>query len=144
MTEKKAALHRLEDYSQDQIAELLSRTVDDLSPYMTQVAPVIEQVLERGDAALLALAEKFDNADMTGKQVLATKEETDAAFDQLDPDLIDALGYAADNIRRFHEQQKPGQEWSVEIRPGVDVGERAFPFKKLLYIRRVAKVAFRQ
>ena len=81
MTEKKAALHRLEDYSQDQIAELLSRTADDLSPYMTQVAPVIEQVLERGDAALLALAEKFDNADMTGKQVLATKEETDAAFD---------------------------------------------------------------
>ena len=46
MTEK-AALHRLEDYSQDQIAELLSRTADDLSPYMTQVAPVIEQVLER-------------------------------------------------------------------------------------------------
>ena len=69
MTEKKAALHRLEDYSQDQIAELLSRTADDLSPYMTQVAPVIEQVLEKGDAALLALAQKFDNADMTGKQL---------------------------------------------------------------------------
>ena len=131
MTEKKAALHRLENYSQDQIAELLSRTADDLSPYMTQVAPVIEQVLERGDAALLALAEKFDNADMTGKQLLATKEETDAAFDQLDPDLIDALGYAADNIRRFHEQQKPEQEWSVEIRPGIDVGERAFPIQKV-------------
>ena len=72
MTEKKAALHRLEDYSQEQVAELLSRTADDLSPYMTQVAPVIEQVLEKGDAALLALAEKFDNADMTGKQLLAT------------------------------------------------------------------------
>ena len=56
MTEKKAALHRLEDYSQDQIAELLSRTADDLSPYMTQVSSVIEQVLERGDAALLALS----------------------------------------------------------------------------------------
>ena len=131
MTEKKAALHRLEDYSQEQVAELLSRTADDLSPYMTQVAPVIEQVLEKGDAALLALAEKFDNADMTGKQLLATKEEIDAAFDQLDPDLIDALGYAADNIRRFHEQQKPEQEWSVEIRPGIDVGERAFPIQKV-------------
>ena len=46
MTEKKAALHRLEDYSQDQIAQLLSRTADDLSPYMSQVAPVIEQVLK--------------------------------------------------------------------------------------------------
>ena len=131
MTEKKAALHRLEDCSQDQIATLLSRTEDDLSLYMAQVAPVIEQVREGGDAALLALAEKFDSADMTGKQILATKAETDAAFNQLDPDLIDALGYAADNIRRFHEKQKPEQNWSVEIRPGIDVGERTFPIQKV-------------
>ena len=63
MTEKKAALHRLEDYSPNQIAALLSRTEDDLSPYMAQVAPVIEQVRKGGDAALVALAEKFDNAN---------------------------------------------------------------------------------
>ncbi len=131
MTEKKAALHRLEDYSLDQIAALLSRTEDDLNPYMVQVAPIIEQVREGGDAALAALAEKFDNADMTGKQLLATKVETDAAFDQLEPDLVDALGYAAENIRRFHEHQKPKQDWSFEIRPGVDVGERAFPIQKV-------------
>ena len=56
MTEKKAALHRLEDYSLDQMSALLSRTGDDLSPYMAQVAPVIEQVREGGDAALAALA----------------------------------------------------------------------------------------
>ena len=142
MTEKKAALHRLEDYSRDQIATLLSRTEDDLSLYMAQVAPVIEQVREGGDAALVALAEKFDNADMTGKQLLATKAETDAAFDQLDPDLIDALGYAADNIRRFHEKQKPEQNWSVEIRPGIDVGERTFLFRKLLYSPRRGKRQF--
>ncbi|MBL81394.1 MAG: histidinol dehydrogenase [Rhodospirillaceae bacterium] len=131
MTEKKAALHRLEDYSLDQMSALLSRTGDDLSPYMAQVAPVIEQVREGGDAALAALAEKFDNADMSGKQLLATKVEINAAFDQLEPDLIDALGYAADNIRRFHEHQKPERDWSVEIRPGIDVGERAFPIKKV-------------
>ena len=144
IAEKKTALHRLEDYSPDQIAALLSRTEDDLSPYMAQVAPVIEQVREGGDAALVALAEKFDKADMTGKQLLATKVETDAAFDQLEPHLIDALGYAADNIRRFHEHQKPDQEWSVEIRPGLMSVNGPFPFKKLLYIRRVAKAAFRQ
>ncbi len=131
MTEKKAALHRLEDCSQDQIAALLSRTEDDLSPYMVQVASIIEQVRDGGDAAIVALAEKFDNADMTGKQLLATKAEIDAAFDLVDPDLVDALDYAADNIRRFHEQQKPEQDWSVEIRPGIDVGERVFPIQEV-------------
>ncbi len=131
MTEKKAALHRLDDYSQDQIAALLSRTEDDLSPYMAQVASIIEQVRDGGDAAIVTLAEKFDNADMTGKQLLATKAEIDAAFDLVDPDLVDALDYAADNIRRFHEQQKPERDWSVEIRPGIDVGERVFPIQEV-------------
>ena len=118
MTQKKAALHRLADYSAEQIATLLLRVEDDLSPYMAQVQPVIDQVCRDGDAALVALAERFDKADMTGKALLATKAEIDAAFDQLDPALIDALGYAADNIRRFHECQKPEDDWSVEIRPG--------------------------
>lgn len=131
MTEKKAALHRLKNYSQEQIAELLLRVEDDLSSYMDQVKPIIEQVCESGDAALIDLAEKFDNADMKGKQLLVTKTEIDAAFDLLEPGLIDALGYAADNIRRFHEQQKPEAEWSVEIRPGIHVGERAFPIQNV-------------
>jgi len=107
MTQKKAALHKLADYSAEQIATLLSRVEDDLSPYMAQVQPVIDQVRRDRDDALIALAERFDKADMTGKALLATTAEIDAAFDRLDPALIDALGYAADNIRRFHECQKP-------------------------------------
>ena len=98
---------------------------------MAQVQPVIDQVRRDGDAALVALSERFDKADITGKALLATNAEIDAAFDQLDPALIDALGYAADNIRRFHECQKPEDDWSVEIRPGVDVGERAFPIERV-------------
>jgi len=131
MTQKKAALHKLADYSAEQIATLLSRVEDDLSPYMAQVQPVIDQVRRDRDDALIALAELFDKADMTGKALLATTAEIDAAFDRLDPALIDALGYAADNIRRFHECQKPEDDWSVEIRPGVNVGERAFPIQRV-------------
>ena len=131
MTQRKAALHRLADYSDQQIAELLSRVEDDLSPYMAQVQPVIDQVRREGDDALIDLAERFDKADMAGKSLLASKAEIDAAFDKLDAPLIDALGYAADNIRRFHECQKPEQDWSVEIRPGIDVGERAFPIQRV-------------
>ena len=131
MTQKKAVLHRLADYSDQQRTELLTRVEDDLSLYMAQVQPVIDQVRRDGDAALIELAARFDNADLSGKPLLATKAETDAAFDRLDPALIDALGYAADNIRRFHEYQKPEQDWSVEIRPGIEVGERAFPVQRV-------------
>jgi histidinol dehydrogenase len=41
--------------------------------------------------------------------------------------MIETLEYAADNIRRFHEAQLPGEMWLKEIRPGVLVGERYTP-----------------
>ena len=100
-------------------------------PFMAVVAPVIEQVKQRGDAALIDYARQFDKADLIGKSLLASKGEIDAAFDKLDPELINALEYAADNIRRFHEKQKPPAEWQMEIRPGIEVGERAFPIDRV-------------
>ncbi len=83
------------------------------------------------DAALIACAERFDHADMRGKSILASSAEIDAAFDKLDPALIDALEYAAENIRLFHERQKPQDDWRIEIRKGVEVGERAFPIDRV-------------
>jgi histidinol dehydrogenase len=128
---KSIAIHKLRDYSQAEIAALQSRTEDDLSPYMDAVAPVIEEVRETGDAALVRYAGLFDKADLTGKSLVASKAEIDRAFDQLEPELVNALEYAADNIRRFHEQQKPEADWRMEIRPGVEVGERAFPIDRV-------------
>ena len=122
---KSIALHRIASYSPARIAELQRRTEDDLAPFMAAVAPVIEQVKQRGDAALIDYARQFDKADLTGKSLLASKGEIDAAFDKLDPELINALEYAADNIRRFHEKQKPPAEWRMEIRPGI---EKSVPF----------------
>ena len=128
---KSIAIHKLQDYSRAEIAALQSRTEDDLSPYMDAVAPVIEEVRETGDAALVRYAGLFDKADLTGKSLVASKAEIDRAFDQLEPELVNALEYAADNIRRFHERQKPEADWRMEIRPGVEVGERAFPIDRV-------------
>ena len=68
---KSIAIHKLKDYSQAEIAVLQSRTEDDLSPYMDAVAPVIEEVRETGDAALVRYAGLFDKADLTGKSLVA-------------------------------------------------------------------------
>ncbi|NBX06985.1 MAG: hypothetical protein EBR12_02700, partial [Proteobacteria bacterium] len=95
-----------------------------------------------GDAALIDYARQFDKADLKGKSLLASKGEIDAAFDKLDPELINALEYAADNIRRFHEKQKPPAEWRMEIRPGIEVGERAFPIDKVALYSPRGKVIF--
>ena len=122
------ALHDLKQMSASERAELLTRTEDDLSQFITGVGPIIEAVRSDGDAALARFAAEFDKTTgVTADNILASEAEFEAAFDTLDPDFIEVLTYAADNIRRFHEHQKPKPLWMTEIRPGVRVGEKTTP-----------------
>ena len=124
---REIALYDYDKLSQTERAALLRRTEDDLSDYIEKVAPVIEEVRLKGDEAIAHFVKKFDGAEIDPAQILATEAEFDAAFDALDDEFIEVLRYAADNIRRFHEMQKPQDIWWTEIRPGVKVGERATP-----------------
>ena len=45
-------------------------------------------------------------------------------WEGLEPDVKEAIRYAVDNIRRFHERQKPEPMWLMEVRPGAFAGER--------------------
>lgn len=120
----RVAFHELAGMSAQQRELLLARTEDDLSEFMEKVAPIIEAVRIEGDEAIARFAREFDHADVTADRLAATEENFDAAFKKLDPEFIETLEYAADNIRRFHQDQMPQEMWMKEIRPGVLVGER--------------------
>src|SRR4030095_2382911 len=51
----------------------------------------------------------------------------DAAPGALEPEVMAAIDFAADSIRRFHEAQLPEEMWWKEGRPGVFAGARARP-----------------
>lgn len=126
MSDTDIVIHRLAELGVAERDALLRRTEDDLAPFMQKVAPVIEDVRMDGDAALRRYAHQFDGAELADKAILASRADFDRAFDVLAPEMIETLEYAADNIRRYHEKQLPEAEWRMEIRPGVEVGERAF------------------
>ena len=122
---KQIALHDLSLMSGSDRAKLLKRTEDDLSYFISNVGSIIEAVRLEGDVALARFAAEFDKAkNVSSEHILASEAEFSAAFDSLDPEFIEVLEYAADNIRRFHEHQKPEPLWMTEIRPGVHVGEK--------------------
>lgn len=121
------AIHPLSDLSTDAISELHARSEADLDPFLTGVIPIIRAVREDGDAALVRFAKAFDKADITEDQLAVRPAEFDDAFSVLDRTLIETLEYAADNIRRFHQAQLPGEMWMKEIRPGALAGERTTP-----------------
>lgn len=125
------AWHELSVLSSAQRDELLIRSEADLGPYLERAKPIIEAVRSEGDIAIARFAREFDKAPAEADRLMATEAEFDAAFTELDPELIETLRYSADNIRRFHEAQMPPEMWMKEIRPGVLVGERATPIDSI-------------
>ena len=124
---KKISFWQLDKLSSDQQEQLLQRTESDLSNYMTQVQPIIEQVRQQGDVALVEFARRFDDAHITADQLRVDASEFDAASAQVDEQTLTAIRFAADNIRRYHEAQKPGEMTMQEVRSGSFVGERFLP-----------------
>ena len=118
---------QLEQLSSEQRQQLLQRTESDLGPYMAQVQPIIDAVRERGDKALVGFAERFDGAQVSVDSLRVTEAEFTAAQGLVDNETHEAIRYAADNIRRYHEAQKPGEMTLQEVRTGAFVGERFLP-----------------
>ena len=121
------SLHELAKLDDDQRRALLIRNAADLTGVIERVEPIIEAVREQGDEALARFALEFDGAPLDAREIAATEAEFDQAFEALDPALIEAIEFAIDNIRRFHQAQKPAGLGFHEIRPGAFVGERYGP-----------------
>ena len=118
-------------------AALLRRSETDLSGFMETVKPIIEAVRVEGDAALVRYARELDKADLDESRLKATEAEFDAAFDLVEDEVIAAIRFGIDNIRRFHEVQKPEPMWLKEMRPGAYAGDRFTPIRSVaLYVPR--------
>ena len=95
------------------------------------VAQIIADVRQNGDKALYAYAERFDKARLTALEV--TREEMEAALAQVEPEFLDILREAAENIRSFHEKQVRNS--FVMNRNGVVMGQKVTPIEKVgLYV----------
>lgn len=117
----------LEQLSPSQQEQLLRRTEADLSEYITQVEPIIEKVRQEGDFALAEFTNRFDGSSLSPAQLRVSDGEFDQAAEQVDAQTRQAILFAADNIRRYHQAQKPGEMTMSEVRAGSFVGERYLP-----------------
>ena len=93
-----------------QLIELQRRGGAALDAVLPTVRKILRDVSSKGDRALLKYAEKFDGL-APKSSICVSKEETAAAWQQIDPSLKQALEIAAGNIRAFAERQMP-QTWN--------------------------------
>ncbi|QTH73149.1 histidinol dehydrogenase [Pseudoalteromonas xiamenensis] len=84
---------------------------------MAVTTSIIESVKNQGDEALLEMAKNFDNRK--SPRLLVPQEEIEQSTSALSTELKEAIERAYQNIRTFHECQKPS-DISVKTQPGVD------------------------
>lgn len=116
--------HDLSKLSAERRQSLLRRTEADLSEFESKVVPIIEAVRAEGDAALARFAQVYDRAPVAQDAIAATPDDFAAAHRSLAGDVKDAIAFAAQAIRKFHQAQMPEQMWLHEMRPGTFAGDR--------------------
>lgn len=92
------------------------------------VADILADVKENGDTAVKAYCVKFDKAELTSLEV--TPEEIQEAISQVEPEFLDILREAAENIRSFHSRQVRNS-FVIADKPGIVLGQKITPIEKV-------------
>ncbi|WP_104718070.1 histidinol dehydrogenase [Helicobacter trogontum] len=135
---------------------LLERANIDMDNIIPQVLQTLQDIKQRGEAALLDIVKKYDDWNpKTFDDLKITEEDTLSAYKNLDPKTKDALQIAYDRIYTFHAKNAPkgfiyhdeyanmlGQNIMPVERAGIYIpGGKAFYPSSLLMNAIPAKVA---
>ena len=102
---------------------------------VTTVTGILDDVRQRGDAALLEYTAKFDRVEVdTAAALELGKDEMQAAMEAIDAEKRQALEVAADRIRAYAERQKM-ESWSYTEDDGTVLGQQVTPMDRVgLYV----------
>ncbi len=112
--------------------DILKRPVFEVSELYGKVQSILNEIEKEGDSALRKYTFQFDGVKMDSFMV--SKEEIVEAEYLLEMELKNAIYLASENIRAFHDKQKPELK-KIETTPGVTCWQKAVPIEKVgLYI----------
>ncbi len=113
------------------IDEWLAGRKSSLEDARATVTEIIGRVQNEGDAALRDMAKKYCELE----SIAVSDEEREAAYDDVDTQVVESLIEAHARIERFHELQKPRDLWLQEMEPGIVLGIKTTPLNRVgLYI----------
>lgn len=114
----------------DILGDLLKRSPNNYSQYEAAVNEIIEKVKAEKDRALFEYTLKFDKFELNAENIKVTRQEIEAAYGKLDPELIEVIKKAAENIREFHAKQLRNS-WFDAKEDGTILGMKITPIEKV-------------
>ena len=122
---------RIVDYKDIDRSEILDRK-ENVFNVAEAVSDIIAQVRAKGDAALFEFCERFDKVSLDRLEVSA--DEIDEAFGLVEPEFIEILKEAKENIYAFHSRQVRNS-FLINEKDGVVIGQKVIPIEKVgLYV----------
>lgn len=113
-----------------QAAALLERRTLRLRQAERIVAPILEDVRRRGDAALLRYARKLDGLEPAARTVAVPRNRIARQAEQLPPEFLKAAQQAVGNITKFARRQLP-KAWSAQLGNGIRAGQIVRPLEAM-------------
>ena len=96
------------------------------------VSEIIKTVRADGDAALFEYSKKFDKVELSSLEV--TEDEINNAFSLVEPEFVEILKEAKENIYAFHSRQVRNS-FLISEKDGVVIGQKVIPIEKVgLYV----------
>ncbi|KAI0232659.1 trifunctional histidinol dehydrogenase [Massospora cicadina] len=125
--------YRLSEISENERSGLLRRPILQSKEIFRRVEPILKEVRQRGDAALMAFTAKFDNVEVEDPTLVAPFPEDLMQLGEATRQAIDAA-YA--RIHKFHAAQQEAEgSLEVETCPGVTCTRFSRPIQSVgLYV----------
>ena len=117
--------------------KILKRSQLDIESINEYVKEWIDKIKKEGDKAIIEYINKFDDPDLTLKNIKVSKEEIKKAYQNVAPDVLEAIKEQIRISQAFHKKQYEHftLEWEIETVSGVKTGMKKCPIQSAcLYV----------
>jgi len=112
------------------VARILDKQIANLDEIENRVRAILERVRAEGDQAVFDYTRQFDRAPIDRGNFRVTAQEIEAARAQVEPEFLQALALAIDNVRNFHIKQKQNS-WLEPNSLGTILGQLVRPLRRV-------------
>ncbi len=108
-----------------EIERVIERSLD-LESVFDIVRPILRDVKENGDSALIEYTKRFDNFDLISENIKISENEIIDAYSNVSDPFLSAIRHAHKNIEKFHREQfkQIKKSWKIETGKGVSITEK--------------------
>ena len=94
------------------------------------VDKIVGDVRRDGDEAVIKYTKLIDRTEFTPEEFVVTEAEYEATYQEADPAVVESLRKAAENVRRYHQEQKPNS-WMTYRDKGSILGQSVIPLDRV-------------